>query len=135
MTVGRRARKTEAAKLDISSISPECHHPKVGVGMKQPNFVVETKLVRRLASNPACDWTFTKHSLDEMADETPPLTQPDIEEILVHGRVVLIEFKKNELLRVRGKDFDGRTVEVVVVVDESDNAIKIITAFCVKAKR
>jgi Domain of unknown function (DUF4258) len=102
--------------------------------MRQPSFASETKLVRRLASDPDCNWTFTKHSIEEMADEDPPLTHSDIEEIIAKGSVVFIEFKKDILLRVRGADIDGRTTEVVVVADEPDKSIRIVTAFCVKSK-
>jgi len=57
------------------------------------------------------------------------ITAPDIEQVLIKGHVVLEEWKNDILWRVRGRDLDGREVEVVASVDEGEIKIKVVTVF------
>jgi hypothetical protein len=96
--------------------------------MPVTHYVAETQTLRRVAKkNPRYLWS--KHAPLEMADENPPITESDIRHALLRGTVVLQEGKQDILWRVKGVDLDGRSIVVVLSVDEEENAIKIITAF------
>jgi hypothetical protein len=56
------------------------------------------------------------------------IIEADVRRILQCGVVVWVEFKKEELLHVEGRDSDGRLVRLVVAVYTSEVAVKIVTA-------
>ena len=95
--------------------------------MSQQSYVKETQILRRVASDPECSWEYKKHALKRMAERN--ITAPDIEQVLIKGHVVLEEWKNDILWRVRGRDLDGREVEVVASVDEGEIKIKVVTVF------
>jgi hypothetical protein len=56
-------------------------------------------------------------------------TTLDVEQALTNGQVILHEIKQDLLWRAAGKDVDGKTVQVVVAVDEQEITIKVVTTF------
>lgn len=92
------------------------------------NYVSETQTIRELAGDKRCRWQFTVHALDRMAQRG--LYQSDIENALTKGHVVLVETHQRDITwRVRGKDLDGKTIEVVVAVRTEPSGVKVITVF------
>jgi hypothetical protein len=86
--------------------------------------------VRRLAKDRDCDFEWKKHALVEMADGKPfPATAPDVVYCLTNGQVILEEYKEDILWRVKGRDLDGRTLQVIIAAYESEKRIKIVTVF------
>jgi hypothetical protein len=70
-------------------------------------------------------WTI--HALEEVAKDDR--TTDDVETALMNGRVIFHEQNQNLLWRVVGKDIDGNKIQVVVVVDETELVIKVVTTF------
>ena len=96
--------------------------------MFEPHYVHETKILQSVASDPACRWKFTKHALKKM--EKNGWSAPDIQNGVMNGQVTLQEdAKQDRLWRVRGRDLDGRRIQIVVAVDEMEVTIKVVTAF------
>jgi hypothetical protein len=54
---------------------------------------------------------------------------PDIQNGVMNGQVLLQEEKQDRLWRVRGRDLDGRRIQIVVAVCEMELTIKVVTAF------
>ena len=92
-----------------------------------PHYVTETQILRRVANNPDCSWRFTRHALEEMANDG--WTADDVRHAVMNGRVVLEEQKQDRLWRVEGKDVDGNRIQVVAAVDEVGIRVKVITTF------
>lgn len=97
--------------------------------MRQPHYVTETQIVRRVARDQNTRWIWGVHAPKEMSEMDPPATQADVEHVLATGTVILEEYKQDILWRVRGRDLDGRSIQVVAAVDEGERTIKIITVF------
>ena len=97
--------------------------------MPLPHYVNQTQTLKRVLADPDCRWIWGKHAPIEMNEEKPPITYPDVKEVLRNGKVVLEEYKQDTLWRVRGRDLDHRSIFVVVAVDEAEKCIKIITVF------
>ena len=95
--------------------------------MAQQSYVAETQIVRQVASNPECTWTYSKHAEDRMAERD--ILASDIQQALINGHVVLEERKRDVLWRINGKDIDGRRIHVVAAVYEEAIEIKIVTVF------
>jgi hypothetical protein len=54
----------------------------------------------------------------------------DIEQALTNCRVILHEIAKRDLLwRAVGRDMDGKSVQVVVAVNEQEITVKVVTTF------
>lgn len=103
--------------------------------MPQPVYIAETQAVRRLAADPRCRWVWTKHFFDEAIKENPLITQPDVEEALKHGTVILEETAKQDILwRVKGKDLDLRSIVVVIALFEKLKKIKVVTVWVPKGR-
>jgi hypothetical protein len=94
--------------------------------MVQPHYVLETKIVNKLAATPP-RYIWTKHALEQMASRK--ISFSDIEHILMNGHVVLVEQKQDGLWRTRGRNIDGDDLEAVVAIDEDAITIKVVTAF------
>ena len=96
--------------------------------MQQTHYIPETQTLRKLARSRNCRYIWTLHSLEEMGERKPvPATSSDVECCLMNGQVILEEYKRDTLWRVRGQDLDGRIMEVVVAVFEEKRRIKIVT--------
>jgi hypothetical protein len=96
--------------------------------MQQPHYVTETQIVKKLAKDRRCKFIWTIHSLEEMTARFPaPATAADVEHCLMSGQVILEEYKRDILWRVKGRDLDGRVMEVVIAVFEEEKRIKVIT--------
>lgn len=91
------------------------------------SYSAETATCRRVALNPDCRWIFTKHALDRMAERG--IEAADVERVLTRGQVVLEERKQDILWRVVGTDVDGRRIEIVAAVSETEIVIKVVTVF------
>jgi hypothetical protein len=63
----------------------------------QPHYVTETQVLRRVARDRNCRWRFTTHALEEM--DKDGWTADDVKHAATHGRVVLVEQKRDELWR------------------------------------
>lgn len=93
----------------------------------EPRYVAETQILRGVLSNPKCRFRYTKHALERMAERD--ITDPDVVSALTNGQVTLVEYKTDFVWRVRGKDIDGRSLQVEVAVYEDEVRVKVITAF------
>jgi hypothetical protein len=95
---------------------------------KIANYLTETHVLRKVASDPRCRWIFTKHALIELAKDGR--TADDVRyALMTNGQVTLHELKQDLLWRVEGRDIDGKRIQVVAAVFETAIKIKIITAF------
>jgi hypothetical protein len=90
-------------------------------------FLQETRQLRSIASNPNCNWEYTEHALERMKERG--ITAADVEQVLINGHVILEERKKDILWRIRGRDIDGRAIQVVAAVYEDSIKIKVVTVF------
>ncbi len=97
--------------------------------MAQSSFVHETQTIRKMAVDPACKWKWTDHALKMMLKFRPSVTQPDVENALTKGQVILLEHIKDITWRVRGPDLDGNNITVVVAPTMDPPRIKVITVF------
>ena len=98
--------------------------------MPQPVYIAQTQLVRRIARDAKCRWEWRKHYFIEAAKEDPPITQPDVEEALRHGTVILEENNKKDIVwQVKGRDLDLRSIVVVIALFEREKRIKVITVW------
>lgn len=96
-------------------------------------FEHEAGRLRTLAKSPDCDIWLKSHARDEMKKDG--IARLDIEEMLCRCRVTLVEQSGgDETWRAEGKDFDGRTIVAVVVVDEPAEQIRVITAWAAKER-
>ena len=95
--------------------------------MAQTHYVSETQILRQVACDPRCRFIWTKHALQEVANDGR--TTADVEYALTNGRVVLHEQKRDLLWRVIGQDLDGERIQVVVAVYEEAIVIKVVTTF------
>jgi hypothetical protein len=86
----------------------------------------ETARLRRVLDNPNLKWRFTFHALEEMAADD--IITADIEKVLRGGVVSWVEQKRDLLWHVEGADVDGRTLRVVIAVEEAMLSVKVITA-------
>lgn len=100
--------------------------------MPKASYIAETQSVRRVASNKAVRWKWTSHFFTEAANESPPISQPDVEHVLQTGNVTLVENKKDVLWRVEGRDLDLRSIVVVAAVYEAIKLIKVVTVWAKK---
>lgn len=98
--------------------------------MKTTQLLVETALVHQVIADPTCRLIFTIHSRQEMKNDD--IVEADVRLVLTKGRVTWIENKKDILWHVEGRDLDGRMIRVVVVVNQKDCYIKMITAMLLK---
>jgi Domain of unknown function (DUF4258) len=65
-----------------------------------------------------------------IAKEDPPITQPDVEEALSNGKVILEENNKKDIIwQVKGRDLDLRSIVVVITLFEQEKRIKVITVW------
>jgi len=85
----------------------------------------ETARLRKVFANPSKRFRFTRHSFEEMANDD--IFEADIRHVLGGGYVTWIETKTDELWHVEGKDIDGRSIRVIVAVDEAALVIKVVT--------
>jgi hypothetical protein len=92
-----------------------------------PQYLVETRTLRRVASNSRCRWRWTDHALERMAERG--ITASDVQRVAKTGQVVLHEVKRDVVWRVEGADVDGAKIQVLLTVYETAIVIKIITAF------
>jgi hypothetical protein len=95
--------------------------------MSEQSFISETQIVRRVAGNPKCRWSYTRHAEHRMIERG--ITASDIENVLINGQVMMQENKQDILWRVQGRDLDGRWVRVIVAVREYEIKIKVVTVF------
>lgn len=95
--------------------------------MPVENFPNQTARLRAFMKNRHND-RFTRHAMDRMRERG--ITSPEIAAALSHGAVTGIEFTAGpETWRVEGKTLDQRSLCVIITLNESENALTIITAF------
>lgn len=92
-----------------------------------PNYLVETRALRRVASDPRCRWRWTTHAEERMAERK--ISAADVERVIKHGRIVFHEVKRDDVYRVEGTDVDGNEMHVSVAFYETEIRIKVITTF------
>ena len=90
-------------------------------------YLVETAKLRKVASNPKCRWRWTNHALERMTERG--ITAPDVQRAVKTGQVVLHELKRDLIWRVEGSDVDGKEMQVLLTLYETEIRIKIITTF------
>ncbi len=93
---------------------------------RMPN---ESAKLRRLMNNPAKRIRFTAHTLVEMKNDG--FIEADIRHVLAQGWVTWIETKRDLLWHVEGFDVDGRSIRVVVAINEIEMTIKIVTTMAI----
>ncbi|MGH7104421.1 MAG: DUF4258 domain-containing protein [Acetobacteraceae bacterium] len=86
----------------------------------------ETARLHAIVSGGGLRIRFTGHARQEMAKDA--ITEPDAMQVPKHGRVTWIETKKEEQWHVEGRDVDGKSIRLVVVVYPEEAAVKVITA-------
>ncbi len=91
------------------------------------HYVSETQILQRVARDPQCRFRWTFHAQEQMVARR--ITAEDVIHALMHGHVMLEEYKKDILWRVDGADIDGNQLGVSVAVNESAITIKVVTAF------
>lgn len=94
-----------------------------------PTFHDERRRLLRISSNVACIFRYTAHALDEMRNDG--IERTDVEFVLRRGIVARVEPhpRDGERWNVRGRDTDGRELEVVIALLEEVITIKVITAW------
>lgn len=94
----------------------------------------EASRLRRLAKNPRTVFTYSGHCEKELAKDA--IAKIDVENMIRRCRVSMVELDKygEETWRAEGKDFNGRTIAVVVVAYEMSFEIKVITGWASKGK-
>jgi hypothetical protein len=55
------------------------------------------------------------------------LTAEDVKSALTNGQIEFHELKQDLLWRVKGRDIDGRALQVQVAVYQEEIAVKVIT--------
>jgi hypothetical protein len=89
-------------------------------------YKAQSSKLRAIArANPRFVWTH--HAIEEM--EKDSIFKIDIMKMLQRCTLTLIEYKQEEEWRAEGKDNDGRSITVVMVVYEQQKKIKVITAW------
>jgi hypothetical protein len=96
----------------------------------EPQYVNETEILQRIASEPRCRWKWSRHALAKMKERG--ITKPDVKMAMMTGKVVLEEYKKDILWRIIGKDIDGSKIFVSAAVYEEEIIIKVVTSFPAK---
>jgi Domain of unknown function (DUF4258) len=86
----------------------------------------ETGTLRSVIADPGFHLILTTHGRKEMAADD--IIEPDVRRVLEWGTVTWIETKQEELWHVEGKDIDGRSIRLVVVVYPDAPAVKLVTA-------
>ncbi len=96
------------------------------MSQKQPSFSGETARLRRVAGNPNVHVFYGKHARTRMIERH--ISELDVKHILGRCPVVRVEPHLGSIRwNVRGKDLDGRNVELVVIVNEDDIEITVVT--------
>jgi len=89
--------------------------------------------LRQIANEAAALVFFSRHAGREMAKDR--IDKHDVMRILKRGAVVRVEnHRGTDTHNVRGRDSDEREIEVVVVLDEITQRIKVVTAWERKSK-
>lgn len=105
-----------------------------GNPLAQPVFHDEGSRLRDLANNRETFFSYSNHAQEEMRKDQ--LLKPDVESVLRRCPVVRVEMNSGEeSWNVRGRDTDGRMIEVVVVAYEDDLRIKILSTWHLKEHR
>lgn len=79
-----------------------------------------------VARDAGCRIRFTSHARQEMAADG--IIEADVRHVLAYGSVTWIETKREEQWHVEGRDVDGKSIRLVVVVYPEEAAVKLITA-------
>lgn len=95
----------------------------------QPSYHDERRRLQRVSSNGAATFRYTVHALDEMRKDR--IDRTDVELVLRRGVVARVEPhpRDGERWNVRGRDTDGRELEIVIVLLGEEITIKIVTAW------
>lgn len=88
----------------------------------------ETRRIHALARDPATRWKWTGHAEARMRERG--ITRLDVRAVLQRGAVVRVEIPRlEETWNVRGRDGDGRPLEVVVAARDEALIVTVITAW------
>ena len=91
-------------------------------------YPAEAARLRALAANPQVRIRYTRHALEEMANDE--LVRIDVENMLRRCCVTLVEDSQGEeTWRAQGSDNNGGSITAVVVAYETEICIKVITAW------
>ena len=93
----------------------------------------ETSALHHVMMDPEKRIRFTKHSLEEMKDDK--IIEAHVRAVLSDGKVTWIETKRDQLWHVEGRDVDERSIRLVVVVDEAEKRIKVVTAMVLQPSK
>jgi hypothetical protein len=94
-------------------------------------FENEASRLRKLAQNPNVLFIWTNHA--EVEREKDSIAKIDVENMARRCSVSLVENKRGEEeWRAEGTDIDGRRIAAVVVADERNVQIKVITTWARK---
>jgi len=93
----------------------------------------ETARLRKAVSDPPWNLKLTAHAREEMAADN--ILAAAASHVLKHGQVVWMEVgKRGETWHVEGRDVDGRSIRLVVAVDEAGSAVTVVTAMVLKGR-
>ncbi|WP_299436760.1 DUF4258 domain-containing protein [uncultured Rhodospira sp.] len=88
----------------------------------------ETRRIHALARDPATRWKWTGHAEARMRERD--ISRLDVRTVLQRGAVVRVEQPRFEVTwNVRGRDGDGRPLEIVVVARDDALFVTVITAW------
>lgn len=86
------------------------------------------KLRAVMASDTPKRFWWTSHGRQEMRRDE--ILESDVQRVCRNGTVTWVEWKKDEIWHVEGRDIDGRSIRVIMILIEEDgqNILKIVTA-------
>lgn len=96
--------------------------------MASPKFNEERSQVRRVARNPKCGFEYSYHALQRMRERG--VTRAEVRRVVENGYVDSLDIEYGEeRIRVCGFDSDERKLTVVVVLNDEDIRIEVVTVW------
>jgi ABC-type molybdate transport system ATPase subunit len=86
----------------------------------------ESAVLSKVMSEGVVRFRYTMHCRKEMAKNN--IIEADVRHILKRYGVSWVEWKQDELWHVQGKDVDGRSIRLIIVVNATDVVVKLVTA-------
>ncbi len=88
--------------------------------------MMETAKLKKIWRDPGMRLRITVHARAEMANDS--ILETDVRFVISKSGVCWVEWKKDELWHVEGRDIDGRSIRLVVAVNEAEITVKLVTA-------
>jgi hypothetical protein len=96
--------------------------------MPKNQYTDQGRRLRALARDTSVQFRWTRHALEEMNSDN--ITRNDVRTVLRKGLVIRVESNRyEETWNCLGIDLDERKIEIVVVANENELSIKVITVW------